>query len=86
MPRPNCQPPQKCFDGLYLDLCKCAITVASYPGPHAERGRGPGDTWQNSRTCTQMYMYVHSQHNCVIDYIPYFDTFEITRKVAVGDG
>ena len=25
--------------------------VASYPGPHAERGRGPGDTWQNSRMC-----------------------------------
>ena len=22
--------------------------VASYPGPRAERGRGPGDTWQNS--------------------------------------
>ena len=26
--------------------------LASYPGPHAERGRGPGDTWQNSRMCS----------------------------------
>ena len=26
--------------------------VASYPGPRAERGRGPGDTWQNSRMCS----------------------------------
>ena len=24
---------------------------ASYPGPHAERGSGPGDTRQNSRMC-----------------------------------
>ena len=54
--------------------------VASYPGPHAERGREPGDTWQDSR------MHVHSQHNCVSDYIPYLDAFEITRKVAVDDG
>ena len=29
-----------------------AKLLASYPGPHAERGRGPGDTWQNSRMCT----------------------------------
>ena len=28
------------------------LGVASYPGPHAERGRGPGDTWQNSRMCS----------------------------------
>ena len=26
--------------------------LASFPGPHAERGSGPGDTWQNSRMCT----------------------------------
>ena len=26
-------------------------TVASFPGPHVERGSGPGDTWQNSRMC-----------------------------------
>ena len=25
--------------------------VASFPGPHAERGSGPGDTWQNSHIC-----------------------------------
>ena len=29
-----------------------SIHIASYPGPHAERGRGPGDTWQNSRMCS----------------------------------
>ena len=23
------------------------LQVASYSGPHTERGRGPGDTWQN---------------------------------------
>ena len=32
--------------------CVYAVCVASYPGPHAECGRGPGDTWQNSRMCT----------------------------------
>ena len=25
--------------------------LASYPGPHVERGRWPGDTWQNSLIC-----------------------------------
>ena len=29
---------------------------------------------------------MHSQHNCISNYIPYFAAFEITRKVAVGDG
>ena len=28
------------------------LGLASYPGPHVERVRGPGDTWQNSRMCT----------------------------------
>ena len=32
------------------------------------------------------FPYVLSQHNCVIDYIPYLDAFEITRKVAVQGG
>ena len=27
--------------------CRGGVKVASYPGPRAERGRGPGDTWQN---------------------------------------
>ena len=26
--------------------------LASFPGPHTERGRRPGDTWQNSRMCS----------------------------------
>ena len=25
--------------------------IASFPGPHAKRGSGSGDTWQNSRMC-----------------------------------
>ena len=35
-------------------ITQCSIDcprIASYPGPHAERGRGPGETWQNSRMC-----------------------------------
>ena len=36
---------------LHGDSCVGTPRVASYPGPHAERGRGPGDTWQNSRMC-----------------------------------
>ena len=28
------------------------VDIASYPGPRVERGRGPGDTWQNSRMCS----------------------------------
>ena len=55
--------------------------VASYQAltRNAEEGLH-GDTWQNSRMCTC------SQHNCVNDYIPYLNAFEITRNVAVGDG
>ena len=33
----------------YCCMCNC---VASYPGPRAERRRGPGDTWQNSHMCS----------------------------------
>ena len=42
--------------GWYHDFnisAACAhFSLASYPGPHAERGRGPGDTWQNSHMCS----------------------------------
>ena len=40
---------------VWVCVCVCVcgcIHAASYPGPHAERGRGPGDTWQNSRMCS----------------------------------
>ena len=30
----------------------CGGGVALYPGPRVECGRGPGDTWQNSRMCS----------------------------------
>ena len=35
---------------------------------------------------TLTFPYVLSQHNCVSDYIPFLDAFEITQKVVVGDG
>ena len=41
--------------GQLLRFSHCAelrVLIASYAGPHAERGRWPGDTWQNSRMCT----------------------------------
>ena len=45
--------------------------------PHTqERGRGPGDTWQNFRMCSVS----------MIAYGSYLDAFKFTWKVAVGDG
>ena len=33
-------------------VCVCAyVWVSSFPGPHAKRGSGPVDTWQNSCMC-----------------------------------
>ena len=45
--------------GTYLSLSSAwfdwqhnaYMYLASYPGPRAERGKGPGDTWQNSCMC-----------------------------------
>lgn len=33
--------------------------LASYPGPHAERGKGPGDTWQVFPVCTESAHYIN---------------------------
>ena len=41
---------------------------------------------QIQQTLKPTFLYVHSQHNCISNYIPYFAAFEITRKVAVSDG
>ena len=39
--------------GIMLAISKsvCRELLASYPGPHTERGSEPSDTWQNSRMC-----------------------------------
>ena len=36
---------------VFFNAFVCRKELASFPGPHAERGSGPSDTWQNSRMC-----------------------------------
>ena len=49
----DCQPLRNFLVGIILKSeFVLPFALALYPGPHAERGRGPGDTWQNSRMCS----------------------------------
>ena len=62
------------------------MRLHAYHGSNLARTQALTRNTEEGLVTMAKFPYVLSQHNCIIDYIPYLDAFEITRKVAVGDG
>ena len=53
-----------------VTYCLRWLNLASFPGPHAECGSGPGDTWQNSHMCwaQQSWFRVSESSSSIANY------------------